>query len=267
MFPIIPYTQFLNGHSLHTYGLLVAIAFLAGIQWVSYESRRVGENTQRLTDLCFYIIVSAIAGSRVFYLMAEQPGWWYQPLDFFKVWEGGLTFYGGVIGATLFSVWYLIHHHFNFWKVADIFMPGVALGHVFGRLGCLAAGCCYGRPVPDGSSWGIVFPPHPENLAPPGIPLYPTQLMEAAAELVIFLILVLFRKKKKFDGQVMLLYLILYPSARIVVELFRGELARDMIGISDLSAAQVVSLCMIAFAIVTWVIKFRSSHQQKVQGH
>ncbi len=257
MCPILFTIPLFGGLKLHTYGVMVALGFLVGILWVNYEAHRLKLPAERLMDLSFYIVLGAIFGSRLFYVLASDPEFWSHPLDFFKIWEGGLVFYGGLMGAVIVSVWYLRKHHLNFWKVADIFMPGVALGHVFGRLGCLSAGCCYGR-LSTHLKWAVIFPSHPENLAPAGIPLYPTQLMEAVAELLIFFILFFFRKKKKFDGQVMLLYLILYSLLRIILEFFRGDFAREFVVGHVFSLAQVLSFIFILLALILW--RFRSQH-------
>ncbi|MFO1518146.1 MAG: prolipoprotein diacylglyceryl transferase [bacterium] len=259
MYPVLFTLPIFDGVKLHTYGFMVALGFLMGIFWVGYEARRLGQPADKLMDLCFYIVISAIVGSRVFYMVAEVPEFWKQPLDFFKIWEGGLVFYGGLIGAVATSAWYMRRHHLNFWKVADIFIPGVALGHVFGRIGCFAAGCCYGRPAPEHFPFSVTFPTNPESLAPAGVPLYPTQLMEAGGELLIFLILVFLRKKKKFDGQVLLLYLILYPILRISLEFFRGDLARGFIFGHTFSVAQFLSLSFVLAAIIIWWMRARGA--------
>lgn len=258
MYPVLFTIPILGGLKLHAYGLLVALGFLAGLFWVGREARRLGEPANKLMDLSFYIILAAIVGSRLFYVFSEGQEFWNHPLDFFKIWEGGLVFYGGLIGAVLVSVWFLRKHRLNFWKVADIFMPGVALGHAIGRVGCFAAGCCYGKAAPEGLNWAVTFPENPDNLAPAGIPLYPTQLMEAGGELVIFLILVLFRKKKKFDGQVLLLYLILYSILRGLLEIFRGDLARGFVYDHTLSVAQLISGLMVLASVILWVLRSRT---------
>jgi phosphatidylglycerol:prolipoprotein diacylglycerol transferase len=263
--PVIFTIPILGGIKLHTYGLMVALGFLVGIAWVAYEAKRVGEPPEKLMDLCFYVVVAAILGSRLYYMLESEPDFWRRPLDFFKIWQGGLVFQGGLIGAVLVAIWYLRRHRLSFWKVADIFIPGVAIGHAFGRIGCFSAGCCYGRPAPVGFPLSVIFPSNPECLAPSGVPLYPTQLMESFAELCIFLILVWFRKKKKFDGQVMLLYLILYSIVRICLEFLRGDQTRSFeIGQAlrighVFSNAQILSFSFIAFAVIIWMVRSRRS--------
>ncbi len=257
MYPIFFTLPFFPGLKLHTYGVLVALGFFVGIVWIHYEAKRLGEPVEKITDLCFYIIIASIVGSRLYYVVFEQPDFFSHPLDFFKIWEGGLSFYGGFLGANAIGFWYLHRHRLGFWKVSDIFVTGLAIGHAIGRLGCFAAGCCYGRPVPEGFHWGVIFPNNPESLAPPDIFLYPTQLMEFAAEIFIFFVLVMFRKKKKFDGQVMLLYLILYPVFRVFAEPFRGDQARDLVLQGSLSVSQIVSILLAVSAVLVWVFRSR----------
>ncbi|MBI2340852.1 MAG: prolipoprotein diacylglyceryl transferase, partial [Deltaproteobacteria bacterium] len=148
--------------------------------------------------------------------------------------------------------WYCRRHRLNFLTVADIFTPGIALGHVLGRLGCFSAGCCYGREAPAGSFWSVVYPPNPAGIAPPNIPLYPVQLFESFAELVVFFILFFFRKKKRFNGEVFVLYITLYPILRIILEFFRGDKVRGYLIEGILSTSQVISILWFVLAIVLW---------------
>lgn len=270
MHPILFNIPFFSGFKLHTYGLLVALAFLAGMSWVSHESKRVGEPPQKLMDLCFYIVISAIIGSRIFYVLFEDSDFWGNPLSFFKIWEGGLVFHGGLLFAIAFSVGYVHRHHLNFWRVADIFSPGIAIGHAIGRIGCYMAGCCYGKPAQEGFFWTSTFPPIEGSLAPSGIPLYPIQLMEALAEGLIFLTLILIRKKKQFDGQILLLYLILYSLVRFGLDFLRDELSKDTFLSSlikaPLSDAQIISLGLILTALFLWILRSRTIrlHEEKI---
>ncbi|MBI4411695.1 MAG: prolipoprotein diacylglyceryl transferase [Deltaproteobacteria bacterium] len=256
MFPILfefpKWIPLIGGHALHTYGLMVAVAFLSGMLWVRFEAKRLGIDPQKMMDLFFYVVVSAIVGSRLLYVFASVPRWWMDPAVFFRIWEGGLVFYGGLIGAVLVSVWYCRRHRFSFLTVADVFTPGIALGHVFGRLGCFAAGCCYGLKAPVGSFWSVVFPYNSAGIAPANVPLYPVQLFESFGELVIFAVLFLFRKKKKFEGEVFVLYLTLYPVLRTILEFFRGDKIRGFIIEGMLSTSQFISMIWFTIALALW---------------
>lgn len=253
LFTIPDWVPLLGGKALHTYGALVALGFFVGMQWIRSESKRVGLNPERALDLFFYVVLAAIVGSRVLYVFASVPEWWRDPLVFIRFWEGGLVFYGGLIGAVLTSIWYTRKHKIPFFKVADVFTPGIAIGHAIGRLGCIAAGCCFGREAPLKFPFTFVFPDGPYALAPIGIPLYPVQLFEAMAEALIFLLLFWFRKKKKFDGEVFLLYIIIYPVVRAILETFRGDTIRGFIIDGVLSTSQFISIIWVVIATIVWL--------------
>ena len=256
MFPILfqfpAWLPLIGGRALHTYGLMVALAFLFGMLWVRYEAKRLGINPQKMMDLFFYVVVAAIVGSRLLYVFASVPRWWEDPLVFFRIWEGGLVFYGGLIGAVLISVWYCRRHRLKFLTIADVFTPGIALGHVLGRLGCFSAGCCYGHEAPVGSFWSFVFPEGRFGIAPPNLPLYPVQLFESFGELTIFALLFLFRKRKKFEGEVFVLYITLYPVLRTILEFFRGDKVRGFIVEGVLSTSQFISIIWFVLALIFW---------------
>jgi phosphatidylglycerol:prolipoprotein diacylglycerol transferase len=257
MFPLLFEIPVFGGIRIYTYGVLVALGFLIGIFWTVHEGKIAGVNPDRILDLSFYIILAALVGSRILYIFVDWQRYASHPLDILKIWEGGLVFYGGLIGAILVSIFYLRKYRLGFLKVADLFMPGVALGHGIGRLGCFAAGCCYGSEA-EGFPLAITFPHHPYTLAPAGIPLYPTQLFESAAELLIFLFLVLLRKRKRFEGQIFLVYLALYSLSRAVLETFRGDSVRGFLIPEQLSTSQFISGGLVVFAIVLyWRLRAR----------
>jgi len=234
--------------SIFTYGFFIAVGFLAGILLATKEAKRLGEDNEKIMDLCFYILVAAIIGSRLFYV-ATSPGMFLRdPVEILKIWNGGLVFYGGFIAALVTGVVFLKVKNIPVWKTADIMAPSVALAHFFGRIGCFFAGCCYGKycDLP----WAVTFN-HPDSLAPTGIPLHPTQLYEALGNLAIFLFLFFFRKSKKYDGQLFWLYVLIYGIMRSFIEIFRadfrGEFFYDVLSISQVVGGfmAVVSLIML----------------------
>jgi len=239
-----------GGFSLHAYGLFIAVGFLLGIGLALKEARRQGLPGERLLDLALYIIISAIIGSRLFYAIIHYPQYLQDPLSIFKIWEGGLVFFGGLILSFMVGGWYIKKAGLPFWETADLLAPSLALGQVFGRLGCLAAGCCYGRPtqVP----WAVTFS-HPECLAPTGIALHPTQLYESGAALVLFFLLILLRRKKFFAGQVMVAYLFFSGWARWLVEFFRGDYRGNLLG-GGWSDTQYLSGLIILFSFGLGVV-------------
>jgi phosphatidylglycerol---prolipoprotein diacylglyceryl transferase len=263
---------------LHTYGLLIAAAFLAGIWLAQREARRRGQDGERIADLAFWILVAALVGSRVYFILVNWGDYFgpgralvSTPLGriprILAVWEGGLVFYGGFIGATLTAWWYMRRHRMGFLAHADTLIPSVAFGHFLGRLGCFAAGCCWGEVAHGHLPWAARFPPrsvaydsfasraHPaEFLAADGattLPLHPVQLYESFGELAIFLVLVLLvRPRKRFHGQVLATWLLLYAVLRTVVELFRGDVERGVV--AGLGVGQWTSLAIFAVGVAVW---------------
>ena len=127
--------------SLHTYGVFVALGFLAGITFALREARKSGINREKIFDLFFYIVLAAIVGSRILYVLLNFHQYREDPIGVIRIWEGGLVFYGGFILAVGVTIWYVRRNELELWPVADILAPSIALGHFFGRLGCFFAGC------------------------------------------------------------------------------------------------------------------------------
>ncbi|MEE8483067.1 MAG: prolipoprotein diacylglyceryl transferase [Nitrospinota bacterium] len=224
--------------TLYTYGLLVATGMLVAIAYSYYRSKKEGMDGEVVLDLCFWVVVGAIAGSRVLYIVVNYRDFLGSPLDIFKIWKGGLVFYGGFIGAVVFGIWYTSKHKMPVWKTADLLAPGVALGHSIGRWGCLASGSCFGRPT---ESWmGITFL-NPLAIAPLGVKLFPTQIFDSINELTIFFILITVRPYKKFDGQIVLMWAMLYAAGRFVIEFYRGDPQRGYIIPGTLSTSQGIA--------------------------
>lgn len=263
---------------LHTYGLLVAGAFIVGIWLGQREARRRGQDPERLADLSFWILVAALVGSRVYFIFVNWDDYFgpgralvATPLGriprLLAFWEGGLVFYGGFIGAILTAFWYMRRHGMKFLPHADTLIPSVAFGHFLGRLGCFAAGCCWGEVAHGHLPWAASFPPaslayqsfasraRPEEFLAPDrlttLPLHPVQLYEAFGELGLFLLLVLVvRPRKRFHGQVLAVWLVLYAVLRTVVEIFRGDVERGVV--AGLGVGQWTSLAILAVGAAVW---------------
>lgn len=257
MYPIL---FVLFGFTLYTYGLLVATGFAAGIFYLSYQAKKKSPqiiSQDDLFNLLFYTIIASIVGARLLYVIAEAPDFINDPLSIFKIWEGGLVYYGGFICATAFALFYLKRKRLNIFRVLDLFAPAIALGHFFGRLGCLMAGCCYGKPTH--SHWGIVFT-DPNSLALiRNTPLHPTQIYEAALNLILFLILHLYNKRKHKAGLAIAIYMISYAVYRFIIEFFRADFRGTVIG--GLSTSQFISVFVFIIGIA---ILYRVSKNGKV---
>ena len=226
--------------TVYTYGFLIAVGFIVGILFAKKEAVRLGRDPEMVMDLSFYIIIAAIVGSRFFYVLTTPEIYLHDPLEIFKIWNGGLVFYGGFIMALATALFYVYAKGIPLWETADIFAPAIAIGQFFGRLGCFSAGCCYGKlcDLP----WAVTFR-HPDSLAPTGLPLHPSQLYHAGANLLIFSLLWGFRKKTQFKGQLFWIYVSLYGAVRSFLEIFRNDF-RGHIFLGTFSVSQVIGVTM-----------------------
>jgi phosphatidylglycerol:prolipoprotein diacylglycerol transferase len=245
-----------GGVPIYTYGLLLAAAYLLGLQFALVRGRRRGLDPNRVMDLGIWIIVSALVGAKLLLLVVEFDTFSRNPRELFSLVRSGGVFYGGLIAAVAVALWYLRRHRMPVWTVTDAFAPGIALGHVVGRLGCLFAGCCFGRPT--SVPWAITFTNRyaAENVGTPlGVPLHPTQLYEAGAELLILvLLLATERRGRAFPGRTFWGYMLLYGVSRFVIEFYRGD-SRGMIWM--LSTSQFVSALIVPVSIIMLVILAR----------
>jgi len=226
--------------TIHTYGVLVATGFIIGIALALHLGKKEGIAREKILDIGFYSVISAIVGSRIFFVLTQFEYFIDNPLDILKVWEGGLVFYGGLLLVIPVILVYIKKNGLPMGKTLDLLSPCLALGHAIGRIGCFSAGSCYGRPTD--MPWGVTFN-NPDSQAIPGIPLHPTQLYESFSELVIFVFLMVFKKHKSFDGQVTWIYLLLYSTVRFTIEFFRGDRIRGFI-YGDFSISQGISLML-----------------------
>lgn len=231
--------------SLYTYGLFVALGFLTALGIARLEARRVGENPAHILDLGFYMLIAAIVGARLFFLAVNPEVISESPWAVFQIWRGGLVFYGGFIAALITAIVYLRKIKVPFFRVADIFAPGLAAGHAVGRIGCFFAGCCYGKSCD--LPWAVVFK-DPLSLAPLGEHLHPTQLYSVIGNLLIFTFLWIFRKRTRYTGQLFWLYVLLYGLVRAFLEIFRGD-PRGLL-FDGISVSQGIGLVLAASAAV-----------------
>ena len=241
--------------TLHTYGLLVATGLITGILITIRLGRPQGVTPQQVTDMSFLMILSGIIGSRLAYILMNFTYYRAHLLDIIKLWQGGLVFSGALIAVVLVMVWYTRRHKLNLWQIGDLWSPAVAIGQGIGRIGCFMAGCCYGKPTDH--FWGITFT-NPRSIAPLNIPIHPTQLYSSFANLVIFIVLIVLSGKKKFEGQVLVWFLILHSTARLLIERFRGD-DRGMIFGNEWTVTQLLTTIILIAAVITlFILKSRS---------
>jgi phosphatidylglycerol---prolipoprotein diacylglyceryl transferase len=242
--------------TIHTYGLLTASGFLIALWLAVRQAGRERIQHEKIIDLGFYSLIAAIAGSRIFYVLTNLSYFIANPIDIIKIWEGGLVFYGGVMFALPFAVWYARRKGLPIWQTADIWAPSIAIGHAIGRIGCFCAGCCYGKPAED-IPWAVIFN-DADTLAVKGVPLHPSQLYESAGEFLSFLILIIIRRHQSFKGQLFWIYVLNYSVIRSVVEIFRGDEIRGFI-FGSFSISQGISVLMFISALTAIVVLKKKS--------
>ncbi len=237
--------------TINTYGVFIAIGFLSGIFVANYFAQKEGLKKDIVYDFAFFILIWSIIGARLFYVIQYYHYYINHPLSILKIWQGGLVFYGGLIGGVLSVLYYTKKYNINKWLFGDIALVALPLGQFFGRLGCLSAGCCYGKPC--NLPWAITFT-NPESLAPHNIPLHPTEIYHALCNLIIFIFLFYFYKnnKRKFYGHIVVLYGMLYSVGRFIVEFYRGD-NRGHIG--PLSIPQFISIIVFIVSLITYFIR------------
>ncbi len=231
---------------IRMYGLMIGTGFLLAIYLASRRAQKEGINPDLILDLGVYLLIAAIIGSRALYVLTEWHDFTRNPLEMFAIWKGGLVFYGGVLAAVPTGVWFVRKYRLPVWQTADIIAPYAALGHAFGRLGCFFAGCCYGAPC--SGPFCLVFN-DPHSLAPQGVPLFPSQLMESGGEFLVFGLLLYLRRSKKFDGQLFWLYLVFYAVLRFTLEFFRGDAIRGVYFNGLISTSQIIAIGMFALSL------------------
>lgn len=275
----IPYLNF----TLNTYGLLLAFSFIAGLYVMARLAERDGLDRNRVYDLGLWVLAASLIGSKLLMVATEWDYYRERPgqiltLDFFR--SGGV-FYGGFIAAVIASVIVMRKYRLPWWRTADVFAPGIAIGQAIGRMGCFSAGCCWGKPTT--SAIGVHFteaghditgvPTIVNHLADPverevwsqklgglisPLSLHPTQLYEAAATVLIFAVLLLLRRKRAFEGQIILAYAIMYSVARFTIEFWRDDPRGQIWG---LSTSQFIAIIVF---VGSFALYFRRLRQNRV---
>ena len=239
--------------TVYSSGVLLAASYLVGLRLAMWRAKRWGLDPNRVLDLGIYIIIAALVGAKLLLLIVDFDQF-RRPEELLSLARSGGVFYGGLLLAVAVAFWYIAKHRMPFWTTCDVFAPGIALGHVTGRLGCMAAGCCYGRPtdVP----WAVVFtnPAAQANVGTPlGIPLHPTQLYEAGAALLILVLLLMTeRRGRPFAGRTFWAYMLLYAVSRFIIEIYRGD-PRGSVGIFSTSQFISVLLAPLSVAMLFWL--------------
>ena len=251
--------------SIYTYGVLLASAYLTGLWYATVRAGARGLDRDRIADLGIYIIISALVGAKLLLIIVEFDHYRQNPAEIATVLRSGGVFYGGLIASIGVALWYIRRHGLPVWTTCDAFAPGIVLGQAVGRIGCLMAGCCYGKPTE--LPWVITFtnPLAAANVGTPlGVSLHPTQLYESGAALLILGGLLLAeRGGKGFAGRTFWTYLLLYPTARFIIEFYRGDPRGTVFDL--VSTSQFVSLLLIPTSIVMLIVLGRSGTPEPTQ--
>lgn len=264
MFRVHPIAIELGPLTIHWYGVFIALAFIAGVWTASRRGLRNGIKPEWISDLAVWLLLGGIVGARLLHVttywesdFADRPLW-----EVIAIWKGGLVFYGSLIGAALAGGVFVKVKKLSFLKLADALAPSIALGSVFGRIGCLMTGCCFGKVC--SLPWAVQFPAG--SLAAdehekfgriaahaPSLHVHPTQLYDSLLNLALYLGLAWLYRRKKFDGQVFGVFLIAYAVMRSAVELFRGDYGTHQLG--AFTPAQLVSVVILGagIAMLVWL--------------
>lgn len=255
MFPVLFH---IGPLTIHTYGLMVASGMLAGIFLAEYLNKKQGGDPGRIVDLSLIVILSGLLGARTLFIIINLSYYQSHPLEMVMVWKGGLVFFGGLIGGLIGLLVAILIYRMPLWRTLDIAAPGLTLGHALGRIGCFSAGCGYGRPTD--LPWAVIFT-NPRSLATGvlNIPVHPTQLYSTLALLLLTVFLVWKTSRRRFDGQVAALYIIIYCIFRFSVEFLRADPrgGADIMGLF-LSTSQIVSLVLLPLGLLFYFLRSRT---------
>ncbi|HYK19514.1 MAG TPA: prolipoprotein diacylglyceryl transferase [Pyrinomonadaceae bacterium] len=255
---------------INTYGVFLALAFLCAILIAVRLGARDGLPRERIYDLCLWMLLASLIGSKILMLFTE-PEYRDHPLQLFSLdfLRSGGVFYGGLLGALLAGYFLMKRYQLPWWKTADACAPGIAIGNFFGRQGCFAAGCCWGKPTT--LPWGVKFTElgHEITGVPTDTYLHPTQLYESFAMLLVFFFLFWLHKRKRFNGQVILAYALLYSVIRFFIEFLRDDPRGDILGLTTLtglSTSQLISIVVGISALIILIVRRRRAQQLEKAG-
>lgn len=240
--------------TIYSYGFMLMLAFLAGTLVATRVARQRGIAPEVVLDLVAYLLIAALVGSRALYVALQWDYFRDNQSEIGKIWTGGLTYYGGLIGGVLAGAWFCRRRQLSFLAVADALMPSLALGYAIGRVGCFLNGCCYGAPTTF--PWAFQFHDPPVT-GPLTAPSHPTQLYAAAINLVFFGFLWAMAMRRTRaggplpPGQVFFVYLGLYSIYRFGIEFLRkGYTAQVWLG--GLTEAQAGSLVLLLVSVLLY---------------
>lgn len=257
----IPLPFFQRNIPIYSYGFMLMVAFLVAISIARWRARKEGIDPNKITDLGIYLVCAGILGARLFFIIQFFDDYKNNLFSIFKIYEGGLVYYGGLFTGIITLFLYVKKHHLPFLKIIDVVIPSAALGLGFGRIGCFLNGCCFGKIAPH-MPWAMQFP---RTLDKTGmvdgspaflhqyelglvhlsdmhtLPIHPTQLYSFLSDVALFFILSAFFRFRNRNGEVLLLFGIIYSVIRFCMELLRGD---NPLLFNFFTVAQIISIGM-----------------------
>ncbi|MGC1240193.1 MAG: prolipoprotein diacylglyceryl transferase [Chryseosolibacter sp.] len=235
---------------VYSYGFMIAMGIVAGMTYLMIEGKKeVGLTVDQANALFLYIFLAAIIGGKLFLFFEDPAGYVQNPRTLFT--GRGFVFYGSFLLTIPTMLWFFRKHSLHPYRMLDVMAITTCLVHIFGRIGCFLAGCCYGKPT--GSGWGVTFTDPVCFAEPLNTPLFPTQLLEAGYIFVVMLLLFSMKRKRRFFGQLFLAYLILYAAGRFVLEYFRGDAGRGFIVEDYISHSQFIALGVMVIVVIVYL--------------
>ena len=250
---------------LHSYGLMLALSFWIGSGWLWREAARRGWDENRVATLSLVLLLVSVAGARLFFVFTHWADYARDPAGVLRLWEGGLTLYGGILAAIPAGILYCRHAKLPVWSVADAVAPALALGLALGRVGCFLNGCCFGKPCD--LPWAVTFPPKSyAGLQYPGAHLHPAQLYFTAAELGLLAVLLGVRPRLRRPGQLWWLFLMLDSAVRFLVDMTRYYEPSAVLP-GGLDVSQLVSLGLLAVGALGFAQASRTPAGEEAAQH
>ena len=246
---------------IYSYGFLIAIGALTGVAYMVLRGKKeIGLTFDQANSLFLFIFAAAFIGGKVFLFFEDPSAYMDRPQRLLT--GSGFVFYGSFLFAVPTMLWFFRKHKLPAYAMLDIMAVTTCLVHIFGRVGCFMAGCCYGQTT--GSVFGVTFTDPACQAKPLNEPLHPTQLYEAGFILIVMIILLYLRDKRLFYGQLFLLYLMLYALGRFTLEYFRGDTGRGFVVKNYISHAQFIAILI---AAVVLYLYFRWSVRNRISLH
>jgi phosphatidylglycerol:prolipoprotein diacylglycerol transferase len=253
---VYPQLFHIGNFALPTYGFLVSFGVVVAILLIQHLAKQQGMDPEKVWNLAIIFVFAGIVGAKLLMFIADWDLYTANPKEIFTLstLQAGGVFSGGVVLAVICGAWYMRRNHMPGLRTADVFAPGLALGHAFGRLGCFSAGCCFGKETT--LPWGVVFRnplAHEVGGVPLGVHVHPTQLYEMIVELLNFAILYWMLKHKKFEGQVVGAYMFIYGVARFFLEFLRGDPGRGQLFGTWMTETQGIAIAMVIAGTILWL--------------